>query len=160
MKLGQVAGLNSTTSIRRDAALSTRNSGILSSFMGSLTTLTRAGSLSPSGNESKSEVQPSRMGMRTASESSSMTSSNLGTVTGNIEFANVQSKKISIAERKKDGVAKEQVTYKLIDFGSAVGIHEDETAGVHDHENMMTATELEFAGYRLLHAHQVLVNAE
>ena len=95
------------------------------------------------------------MGMRNASESSSMTSSNLGTVTGNIEFANVQSKKISIAERKKEGVAKEQVTYKLIDFGSAVGIHEDETAGVHDHENMMTATELEFAGYRLLHAHQV-----
>jgi hypothetical protein len=118
--------------------------------------------LSASENGPKSEAQQSRMGMRLASESSTTESTNRGTVTGNIEFANVTgpSKKSSVTGKKTEVVSKAQGAYKLIDFGSAVGIHEDENTSGHDHENMMTATELEFAGYCLLNDLQNLIFAE
>jgi hypothetical protein len=151
MKLGQPAGLNSTSSLRRDpnsSTLNTRNSGILSSFMGSITSLTRAGSLQAAASETRSEVQQSHMGKQDfASDSSAAASTNMGTVTGTIEFTNIQSKKSTVSGKKNEVAGKVQGSYKLIDFGSAVGIHEDETASGNENENMMTATELEFAGY-------------
>ncbi len=150
MKLGQVAGVAPTATTRRDntATMSTRNSGIFSSFMGSQTNLTRQGGLTPAENHTKSETQQSGTNLVRHASDSSMSAtapSNMGTVTGSIEFSNLQNKKSSLVVKKPD-VAGKAGTYKLIDFGSAVGIHEDESPG-NDHENMMTATELEFAGY-------------
>ena len=63
-------------------------------------------------------------------------------VTGNIEFASLNAKR-SIA-KPKESQGGSQTLYKLIDFGTAVGIHEDES--MPEQESMMTFTELEFAG--------------
>jgi hypothetical protein len=63
-------------------------------------------------------------------------------VTGNLEFAAGTTAKRSTNKAKESGGA--QVLYKLLDFGTAVGIHEDET--VTEHDTLMTFTELEFAG--------------
>ena len=164
MKLGQPAGLNSTSSLRRDPnsiTLNTKNSGILSSFMGSITSLTRAGSLQAAASETRSEVQQSHMGKQDfASDSSAAASTDMGTVTGTIEFTNIQSKKSTVSGKKNEVAGKVQGSYKLIDFGSAVGIHEDETASGNENENMMTATELEFAGYCQPHLNQTCCFAE
>ena len=71
-------------------------------------------------------------------------------VTGNIEFANVsRPKSMMIKQAQRVSAISTQALFKLIDFGAAVGIHEPEDEGVHEHDTMMTFTELEFAGYLL-----------
>ena len=65
-------------------------------------------------------------------------------VTGHVEFANIGRKKSSVKAPRNDSAGKNQALFKLIDFGTAVGIHEDED--IPEQESMMTITELEFAG--------------
>ncbi len=65
------------------------------------------------------------------------------TLTGSIEFLNVQkgnttTRELSTADFNQPS------SYKLIDLGTAVGVHEDEEAN--EAESLMTMTEMAFAG--------------
>ena len=65
------------------------------------------------------------------------------TLTGSIEFLNMQKTTMTRELSTADFV--QPSSYKLIDLGTAVGVHEDED--VQKAESLMTMTEMAFAGY-------------